>query len=39
MSAVLGDIIVPYISKEDNKCTIVLSSTEDKPYTIIEFQQ
>lgn len=38
-SAVLGDIIVPYILKEDNKCTIVLTSTEDKPYTIIEFTQ
>lgn len=39
MSAVLGDTIMPYISKEDNKCTIVLSNTEDKPYTIIEFTQ
>lgn len=39
MSAVLGDIIIPYISNEGNTCTIVLSNTEDKPYTIIEFKK
>lgn len=37
MSAVLGDIIVPMVNKVDNKFTVVLANTENKPFTIIEF--
>lgn len=38
MSAVLGDIIVPMVYRDNNTITIVLASTEGKPFTIIEFQ-
>lgn len=36
-SAVLGDIIIPKISFEKDTFTVVLASTDDTPYTIIEF--
>jgi len=39
MSAVLGDIIVPMISYDNNAYTVVLASTDGKPFTIIEFKQ
>jgi acyl-ACP thioesterase len=39
MSAVLGDIIVPMVCKEDSTYTVVLANTEGKPFTIIEFKQ
>lgn len=37
MSAVLGDIIFPLVSIEDNICTVVLADTKGKPFTIVEF--
>jgi acyl-ACP thioesterase len=39
MSAVLGDIIVPMVSSDNNIFTVVLANTEGKPFTIIEFKQ
>ncbi len=39
MSAVLGDRIVPMVCKENNTYTVVLASTDGKPFTIIEFKQ
>ncbi len=39
MSAVLGDIIVPMVCREDTTYTVVLANTEGKPFTIIEFKQ
>ncbi|WFR57820.1 thioesterase [Anaerocolumna sp. AGMB13025] len=39
MSAVLGDVIVPMVCKEDTTYTVVLANTEGKPFTIIEFKQ
>ena len=39
MSAVLGDIIVPMVCRENNTYTVVLANQERKPFTIIEFKQ
>ena len=39
MSAVLGDIIIPMVCKDNNTFTVVLSNTEGKPFTIVEFLQ
>lgn len=39
MSAVLGDIIVPMVCREEDTYTAVLANTDGKPYTIIEFRQ
>ncbi|MGB8452264.1 MAG: acyl-ACP thioesterase domain-containing protein [Anaerocolumna sp.] len=39
MSAVLGDIIVPMVCKDNDTYTVVLANTEEKPFTIIEFKQ
>lgn len=39
MSAVLGDVIVPMICNELNTYTVILASTDGKPFTIIEFKQ
>jgi acyl-ACP thioesterase len=39
MSAVLGDIIVPMVNHVNNTYTVVLASTDGKPFTIIEFKQ
>ena len=36
-SAVLNDIVKPYISLEDNACTILLADENDKPFTIVQF--
>lgn len=37
MQAVLGDIIEPRVSFQDNRFTVVLSDITDKPYAVIEF--
>ncbi len=39
MSAVLGDIIVPMVCRENSTYTVVLANQEGKPFTIIEFKQ
>lgn len=36
-AAVLHDVIVPYISQDDNKYIIELKDTDNKPYVIVEF--
>jgi len=38
MQAMLGDIIVPKVNLNDEYLTVVLSSKENLPYAIIEFQ-
>lgn len=38
-SAVLGDTIIPMVNFENNVYTVVLTDTDGKPYTVIEFQQ
>lgn len=38
-SALLGDTVKPYISLEDNVCTILLADENDKPFTIIQFRK
>jgi acyl-ACP thioesterase len=38
-SAILGDTIIPMVNKENDTYTVVLSGTEGKPFTIIEFKQ
>lgn len=38
MQAMLGDIIVPKINRKDKYLTVVLSSTKEQPFAIIEFQ-
>jgi acyl-ACP thioesterase len=38
MQAVLNDIIIPMVSEKEDIITVVLESTEKKPYAIIEFQ-
>jgi acyl-ACP thioesterase len=38
-SAVLGDTIIPMVNFENNVFTVVLTDTDGKPYTVIEFQQ
>ena len=39
ISAVLGDIIVPMVCNENDTYTVVLASTDGKPFTIIEFKE
>ncbi len=39
MSAILGDVIVPWMYNENNTYMVVLANTEGKPFTIIEFKQ
>ncbi len=36
-AAVLGDIIYPYVGKEDNKVTVLLGNEEMKPFAVVEF--
>ena len=36
-AAVLGDMIYPYVGKENNKITVILGNKEKKPYAIVEF--
>ena len=33
----LGDIIYPYIYREENKVTVCLCDEEKKPYVVVEF--
>ncbi len=37
-SALLGDIICPHVSLEDNKCIIVLAGVDSIPFCILEFR-
>ena len=39
ISAVLGDIIIPMVSNENDTYTVVLASPDGKPFTIIEFKE
>jgi acyl-ACP thioesterase len=34
-AAVLGDVMIPHITKEDDIYTVVLSSTEGQPYAVV----
>ncbi|MDO5293291.1 MAG: thioesterase [bacterium] len=36
-SAVLSDTIIPKVTIEDNKCTVVLAGTDDYPYCVVIF--
>lgn len=35
----LGDVICPYIYKEENKVIVCLCNEEKKPYVVVEFQE
>lgn len=37
-SAVLHDLIVPLVYKEEGSCTVSLCSEEEKPYAVVEFK-
>jgi len=36
-AAVLGDMIYPYVGKNENKITVMLGNKEKKPYAVVEF--
>ena len=36
--AFLGNIIVPYVAKEDNRVVVALQDTDGKPYSVVEFE-
>lgn len=37
-SAVLHDVIVPFVSTENGRCTVSLCGTDEKPYAVVEFE-
>ena len=36
--AFLGNIIVPYVAKEDSRVVVALQDTDGKPYSVVEFE-
>lgn len=37
LQAVLGDLIKPFVSEEDNCIKVILANNEDKPFAVVEF--